>query len=166
MGSPKSLWNSSTGILTIILSCLLISCGTYKPITYTPTTKPSIEESRKTLEQLIRETSSTDSRFQDIQMTETYFKCSYIETQQPSIWSANRGITTVPFSKFVYFNNVFKIDMYDSNPIWYVYVFDKTGVELFSYMANGEDKAKMFIDNLVNLSEKQPQCTFYKYERK
>ena len=148
-------------ILPLCLQALFL-IGTFacsKPTTYVPTLTAISGEDEKILERIIKETSVWDETFQNVEISESCLKASYIETRKPSAFSINQGITTVPITKFIYFSNINRFDLYTGKSGWVVYLYDKSDNELFDIRFLDETRAKQFVDIIMGMAKREQAKT-------
>lgn len=148
--AEKTMKTSMKRTTIFFFACLLVGCAQIHT-SYSPRPIGSTQEVQRSLEQLLREQVSAQP-LQDVEVARDYFKCTYVETQTTKFLFVNTGITTVPLSKFVYFNNVRRMLFYNKRSTWFVILGDKAGAEIFSYQTYDEEKAKAFVDIVIGLS--------------
>ena len=148
-------------LVAFSISCLLLGCASQ--IAYVPKTNAGGEEGQAVLAQLLREAESGQAPLQEVQVTKDYFKCTYVETRTTKFLFVNKGITTVPYSTFVYFNNIGRIALYKKGSGWIVLLVDKGNAELFQLQIYQESKAKAFVDAIVSLSGLDPATVSEKW---
>ena len=151
----------ATKLAVVAISCLILGCASQ--VAYVPKTDAGGEEGQVVLAQLLREAESEREPLQEVQVTKDYFKCTYVETRTTKFLFVNKGITTVPYSKFVYFNNVGRIALYKKGSSWIVLLVDKGNAELFQFQIYQESKAKAFVDAIVSLSGLNPSTVSEKW---
>jgi hypothetical protein len=83
----------------------------------------------------------------DCEVARDYFKCNYVYTQ-----GYRSGITTVPYTTFVYFKSIRRVQLYSKRSYWSVYLGNEVGTEIFVYQTYDEEKAKAFVDIVIGLS--------------
>ena len=137
--------NSLKQTAIFILILLLVGC-TQRHTSYSPRPIGSTQDVQIRLEQLLRE---QDASYQllDCEVARDYFKCNYVYTQ-----GYRAGITTVPYTTFVYFKSIRRVQLSSKRSCWSVYLGNENGTEIFVYQTYDEEKAKAFVDIVIGLS--------------
>ena len=136
-----------TSITTAGMLVFCLNCS--KPVLYTKSPISTFEECKFNIEQTIRETISYDGTFQDVLVERKFIRCSYVETQRAFFDIAS---TAVPTNKFVYFNNIARVEMSEKSGWVRIIILSKFEETLLDIHTRDKSKAKKFVDSIYTLS--------------
>jgi hypothetical protein len=146
-------------LLRVLVAVFALSqmsgCG-YKQIPYTANLIASPTASQKVIAQLLREETPASELLQDVDVNQDYVKLSFVETRTTKNLFINKSVATVTYSKFVYFNNIKRVTLYNKKSLWTVSLTDKIGEELYEFKTYQEEKAKAFTDAVISLAKLDP----------
>lgn len=135
-------------VLVAFIAVCLLGC-VYKSIPYQPR-QLSPAQALDLVPRLLREQEAAAYELQDVEVTPEFFKISYYELKNTKFLFINQGITSIPSSKFVYFDNIGSIEL-SKKKLYAVVLRDTAGIELFKYYTSQEQKASQFISAVLTL---------------